>query len=229
MVEIIPNWHPIFVHFTVALLSLAVLLSVIVSLLPDGQLRQQWQWVAQWNLWLGTGITLLTVAAGVVAYNTVTHDTPSHEAMTEHRNWALATAALFVVLAIWSWRRTRAEQAPGGVLLAGLVLAGALLAATAWHGGELVYRYGLGVQSLPKASAHSHAAGAEHDHDHHADGSEHDHAPAATSAAPQELGAMGEDCELPEDKAAATEQPAAEAPPHAEASPHPHDHDHHEH
>jgi hypothetical protein len=30
MFEIIPNWHPIFVHFTVALLSLAVGLFVVV-------------------------------------------------------------------------------------------------------------------------------------------------------------------------------------------------------
>jgi len=31
-----------------------------------------------------------------------------------------------------------------------LLLPVTLLVITAWHGGELVYRYGLGVQSLPK-------------------------------------------------------------------------------
>jgi len=35
MIEIIPNWHPVFVHFTVALLSLAVGFHVICPLLPD--------------------------------------------------------------------------------------------------------------------------------------------------------------------------------------------------
>jgi uncharacterized membrane protein len=29
MLEIVPNWHPIFVHFTVALLTLAVILSMV--------------------------------------------------------------------------------------------------------------------------------------------------------------------------------------------------------
>jgi uncharacterized membrane protein len=216
MVEIIPNWHPILVHFTVALLSLAVVLSVMVAFLADGKLRQQWRLVAQWNLWLGAGITLLTVAAGVVAYNTVAHDTPSHEAMTEHRNWALVTAALFIGLALWSWQRARADKAPGGVLLAGLLIGGVLLAATAWHGGELVYRYGLGVKSLPKASAHDHAGGAEHDHDH---------AHTAMPVVPEVLDSSSVDCELPEDKAGATT--AADAPVDAA---HEHDHDHvHEH
>jgi uncharacterized membrane protein len=159
MIEIIPNWHPIFVHFTVALLSVAVLLSLLVRFMPTGKLREQWQCVAQWNLWLGAGITLLTVAAGVLAYNSVAHDTPSHEAMTEHRNWALVTAALFIGLAIWSWLRVRADKAQSLVLLVGLLIGGVLLASTAWRGGEVVYRYGLGVMSLPKTDSHGHADG----------------------------------------------------------------------
>ncbi len=43
-----------------------------------------------------------------------------------------------------------------------LILSTGLLALTAWKGGELVYRYGLGVMSLPQV-----AQGAEgHDHEH---------------------------------------------------------------
>lgn len=166
MIEIIPNWHPVFVHFTVALLSVAVLLSLLVRFMPAGKLREQWQWVAQWNLWLGAGITLLTVAAGVLAYNSVAHDTPSHEAMTEHRNWALVTAALFIALATWSWLRVRSRKSPSTALLLGLLVGGVLLASTAWRGGEVVYRYGLGVMSLPKTDSHGHddASGSDHGH-----------------------------------------------------------------
>lgn len=158
MIEIIPNWHPIFVHFTVALLSIAVLLSVLVRFMPASKLREQWQLVAQWNLWLGAGITVFTVVAGVLAYNSVVHDTPSHEAMTDHRNWALVTAALFIGLAIWSWLRVRANKTQGTLLLVGLLLGGVLLASTAWRGGEAVYRFGLGVMSLPKVDSHDHAS-----------------------------------------------------------------------
>jgi uncharacterized membrane protein len=136
MIEIIPNWHPLFVHFTVALLSVAVLLSVITQFMSAGKLREQWRLVAQWNLWIGAGITVMTIVAGVVAYNSVAHDTPSHEAMTEHRNWALVTAVLFIVLAVWSWRRAKAGLGMGMVLLIALLVGGGLLAwsvVACWH------------------------------------------------------------------------------------------------
>ena len=150
MIEIIPNWHPIFVHFTVALLSLAVVFWLVGGLLREGALKQQLLVFARWNLWLGTAFGLVTGLAGWDAYNTVAHDTPSHEAMTEHRNWALAALSVFAVLSAWSFLNVR-KQRKAGVLFAVMLLAGgALLGSTAWHGGELVYRYGLGVMALPE-------------------------------------------------------------------------------
>lgn len=167
MIEIIPNWHPMFVHFTVGLLSISVLLSVVAQFMSAGKLREQCQLVASWNLWIGAGFTVLTVVAGVLAYNSVAHDTPSHESMTLHRNWALVTAALFIVLAIWSWRRVKAGEEPNTMLLVALLVGGGLLISTAWLGGEAVYRHGLGVMSLPKTDSHDHghASGADHSDD----------------------------------------------------------------
>lgn len=159
MLEIVPNWHPIFVHFTVALLSLAVALSVIVPALSS-PLREQWAMVARWTLWFGTIVTIITAATGFYAYNTVAHDTPSHAAMTDHRNWAIATLLVFLVLAIWSVIRERRQQASSAVFVILLLVAGSVLAGTAWRGGEIVYRYGLGVMSLPQANGDGHA----HDH-----------------------------------------------------------------
>ncbi len=156
MIEIIPNWHPVFVHFTVALLSLSVVLYLATHLpLPAG-LRAEWRVVAHWMLWLGAMFAITTVATGWLAYNSVNHDDVSHAAMTEHRNWALITLTVFVVLALWSlWGRWANRQvskgAAGAVFLAVLVIGGFLLASTAWRGAELVFRHGLGVMSLPNA------------------------------------------------------------------------------
>ena len=175
MLEIIPNWHPIIVHFSVALLVLATLLQLGVLLVGDAALKSQWQTVARWNLWIGAGFVVLTVLSGIVAYNTVAHDTPSHLAMTEHRNWALVTAAVFLALAAWSMLRSRAGLEANSALTAGLVVGAMLLVSTAWHGGELVYRYGLGVMSLPKAESHDHVGGASHEHgDAHSESHGHD-------------------------------------------------------
>src|SRR3989304_5394024 len=98
MIEIIPNWHPILVHFTVGLLA----------------------------------------GPGWPAYNSFDHDDVSHAAMTTHRNWALPTVGLFVVLALWSvWRHVArpGSLAPliNAAFLATLVAGGVLLGSTAWH------------------------------------------------------------------------------------------------
>ena len=94
MIEIIPNLHPIFVHFTVALLSITIGLFLIAWLIGDKPIRKQLLTVASWNLWLGTGFTLITVAAGWFAYSTVSHDSASHIVMNIHRNFALVTLVL---------------------------------------------------------------------------------------------------------------------------------------
>lgn len=157
MIEIIPNWHPVLVHFTVALLSLSAILHLLTFLPLPADVRAEWKVVARWLLWLGALFAIATAVTGWLASNSVEHDNVSHVAMTEHRNWALATLALYMALAFWSlWGRLRKRELSGFVSMAfSLALAAAvlLLASTAWHGGELVYRYGLGVMSLPNTAA----------------------------------------------------------------------------
>ncbi len=157
-IEIIPNLHPMFVHFTVALLSMSVAFHVL-DFVTKGT-KAQWCILAQWNLWLGAGFAIVTVLAGFYAYNTVAHDDPSHAAMTLHLRWALPTLLIFLALAVWSFMSARAGKVASMPFLLVLVVAGGLLLSTAWHGAELVYRHGLGVMSLPQSSGDGH----EHDH-----------------------------------------------------------------
>ena len=159
MIEIIPNWHPIFVHFTVALLSIATVFYLLALSLTNHRWKDQWLTVANWNLWLGTAFAIATGIAGWLAYNSVVHDTPSHAAMTDHRNWAFATLAIFIPLGIWSLWQTRKSNMLGKPFLILMLVATAMLASTAWRGGEVVYRYGLGVMSMPKVSSPGHGHG----------------------------------------------------------------------
>ena len=55
MIEIIPNWHPIFVHFTVSMLSIAAGLHVLSHFVPGTTLKAQLLMVARWNFWIGVG------------------------------------------------------------------------------------------------------------------------------------------------------------------------------
>ncbi len=50
MVETIPNWHPVFVHFTVALLIIAATIHLPPLFLFGDVAHGD---VARWNLWLG--------------------------------------------------------------------------------------------------------------------------------------------------------------------------------
>lgn len=174
MIEIIPNWHPLVVHFTIALWVMSFVFYLLATFSGDSGQKQQWMTVARWNLWSGFAFTLLTLLAGWDAYNTVNHDTESHAAMTVHRNWALITTALYLLLTIWSYRNSRSSNSEGGLFIAIMLVATLLLSSTAWRGGELVYRHGMGVMSLPDNGEHDHGAhGAEGGHGEA--GSEQDH------------------------------------------------------
>ena len=172
MIEIIPNWHPVFVHFAIGLLSISALFHLIAAVNSKSTNYYQFESVANWNLWVGTILALVTVAAGWLAYNSVDHDTPSHLAMTDHRNWAMVTTGLFIVIAIWSFQRARKSIPIGWTLTILLLVATGLLTATGWKGGELVYRHGLGVMSLPSQSEHDHGS---HDHGDGGSGTGHGH------------------------------------------------------
>jgi len=161
MIEIIPNWHPIFVNFTVALFIVSMLLHIVVLLAPNAPWRNACLAAAHWNLALGAVFALITVGTGLNAYYTVAHDSPSHAAMTDHRNWALATAAVIVGLALWQWTQRHRGTQTNVLLAITLVLAGGLLTVTAWKGAELVFRYGLGVMALVEAEGPGHS----HEHD----------------------------------------------------------------
>jgi uncharacterized membrane protein len=182
MIEVIPNWHPLIVHFTIALLLTAAALFVLGALLAKRPLGAAVTLVARWNLALGVLATIVTLATGWQAYNTVAHDEPSHANMTVHMQWAFGTAAVFLLAAGAAWLDRRRSAGAGGLLLA-LILAGSgALAVTGWYGGENVYRYGLGVKSLPKTDSHVHPGGEAAGHSHPEDGHDHGGSPSAASS-----------------------------------------------
>jgi len=170
MIEIIPNWHPMFVHFTIGLLFTSIFLFLVTQILPDKIiLHDHLQIVALWNLWIGYGIALVTAVFGWLAYNSVAHDTPSHEAMTIHRNWALLTLGIFLPIVMWSVVSCRQRIKLTWIFILLLLIPAAFLARTGWLGAEAVYRYGLGVISLPQSE------GKDHFHDDPSMGEKMDH------------------------------------------------------
>ncbi|MDH5802874.1 MAG: DUF2231 domain-containing protein, partial [Gammaproteobacteria bacterium] len=127
MFEIIPNWHPFFVHFSIGLLLTAAVLHVLVLVVGNTTTQRSLTTVANWNLWVGIGFAVITVIAGWFAFNSVNHDTPSHLVMLEHRKWAVATTIVFVALGLWSFMRAKNSKPIALPLTAAVVVAAGLL------------------------------------------------------------------------------------------------------
>ncbi|MBA1147120.1 DUF2231 domain-containing protein [Ectothiorhodospiraceae bacterium WFHF3C12] len=204
MPEIIPNWHPVLVHFTIGLLLTGTLFYLLALVLPTERLSLEAVLAARWVLIAGGAITVATLIAGWYAYNSVAHDDAAHAAMTGHRNWALVTAAIFAVLIVWEAMRARSGLKASGRVGAALLIAALLLVVTGYKGGEVVYRHGVGVMSLPATGDHGHAAG-EHDHQ-------------TTDVHEKSTGAMG-----------STDDGGSVAPDEGDDAGTPHDHGDHEH
>jgi len=193
MIEIIPNWHPIFVHFPIAFATASVFLIAVGMSFKAKPLVQQCLMFGRWMLWAAAFFACIAAIFGWFAYNSVNHDDAGHLAMTTHRNWALValgSLVLLSVLDVWSLRRgVKLSYGFFGLL----VVAWLLVGNAAWHGGEAVFRHGLGVMSIPAAEVSDHAH--EHGEGHgdmtvpsvdapHGDG--HGHGDAANGTHPHQ-------------------------------------------
>jgi len=175
MIEIIPNWHPIWVHFAVALLITSAGFYLLFGWrrTPQAGKPSNALIVARWTLWLGVFAAAGALLTGYWASGSVAHDDLGHANMMVHRNWAFAAGAIFMLAAFIEFLKK--DQVQGSIITVFLVLAGSVaLAATGLEGAENVYEHGLGVQRLPQVSTHEHS-GSGHEQSDQADNGGHGH------------------------------------------------------
>ena len=145
-----PNLHPLLVHFPVTLLLVAVVVDLTSLLIPA---RPAFRDIATLFYCVGAFVALAAYFSGLSAAQGMTVSAEESAAVTLHFSWADRTTWFFVFLASlrigfsYIWRPT-ARWAATLVFVAGLAGLG-MLAATAEHGGRLVFRHGLGVASVP--------------------------------------------------------------------------------
>lgn len=168
--QVIPNFHPIVVHFPIALTIIAFLLSIAAYARRSHPISAQLAAAGHFTLWLAAIGAATAVLFGWLAYNSVNHDDAGHAAMLLHRSWAVPTAIGLILLASWDAWKYRVNELISVPMLFVLFLLSQSIAVTGWLGGEVVYRHGIGVLSLPASE------GAGHSHHHDEDeGEPHEH------------------------------------------------------
>ncbi|MFJ8686392.1 DUF2231 domain-containing protein [Micromonospora wenchangensis] len=133
--------HPMLVMFPVALLVTGTLFDVVDTVGGPDFLAE----VAYWNITVGLVGGLLAAAAGVFDLLAIPAGTRAKRVALTHAAANVAVILLFA--AVWAVRLNAESRAAGGALIAIEVVGLAILGVSAWLGGELVDRLGVGVDS----------------------------------------------------------------------------------
>lgn len=149
MFKIIPNYHPVVIHFPIALTIVAFAAALVSQLFKKRVFASQLATVSHYLLWLAAISAVVAVAFGWLAYNSVNHDDAGHIAMGMHKLWAFSTTAVLVLLALFDFKQHQSNTIMPVYSVCLLGLSSVLVGGTGWLGGEVVFRHGIGVISLP--------------------------------------------------------------------------------
>jgi uncharacterized membrane protein len=145
--NILPGWHPIVVHFPLALVTTAAFFLAASRVLRRESYAATLATVGTWNLCLGALAALLALATGLAATMGLHIGTAAHLAISMHVKWAIFTTLALVLLAVWRGAGSPQESRPTWIFLLVLLAATAALIVTGYRGGQNVYRYGVGVNT----------------------------------------------------------------------------------
>jgi uncharacterized membrane protein len=134
------------VHFPLALVTTAALCLLSARLLRRKGPTATLATVGTWNLCLGALAAVLALATGLAAVVGLQIGEAAHRAISVHLKWAVASTVALVLLSVWRGAGVAQESRPSWLFMLLLLAATAALIATGYHGGQNVYRYGIGVQ-----------------------------------------------------------------------------------
>jgi uncharacterized membrane protein len=141
-----PNIHPFLTHFPIALLSLSIVCECAAVILN----REEFSTVGWWTQLAGTIGLAAAVVTGTMAAQSVGISPAGKPYFDMHREIAFLASTVFAILLFWRIA-ARTKRPPGHDILFLVIFGGGVLAlwAGAWYGGEMVYRFGAGVQAPP--------------------------------------------------------------------------------
>ena len=139
------GWHPMVVHFPLALVVTAALFLAAARLLRQERHVATLATVGTWNLCLGAVAALVALATGLAGVLHLHVGPAARQAISLHLKWAVFTTLALVLLAVWRGAGVAQESRPSWVFIVVLAAATAALVMTGYRGGQNVYHYGIGV------------------------------------------------------------------------------------
>jgi uncharacterized membrane protein len=143
-----PGWHPLVVHFPIALILIATPLLLAARLLRGDDVASTAAVVGTWNLCLGALAALCALATGLGAVLDLDVNAAARQAISLHMKWAMLSTLVIVLLAIWRGAGTAPGSRPSWVFIIVLLAATAALVVTGYRGGQNVYEFGVGVKRI---------------------------------------------------------------------------------
>ena len=144
----LPAWHPLIVHFPLALTVTATAAFVAARMLSTSRSAAGLSLVGTWNLFAGAVGAVFALGSGLVALIGQPLSPAAHAAVASHAKWAMLSVFALLALAVWRGAGTAFDASPSKRFLTVLLLATGALVVTGYLGGEIVYRYGVGVTAV---------------------------------------------------------------------------------
>lgn len=146
-----PNFHPMVVHFPLALLSIALLFDLLTFFIPER--AKKWARSTTLSLYVVGALSAIVVYfTGQAAADSVFMPTEAQSVLNSHADWALLTVwfySIYVVLRLLAvWLLSHLHRTKVHVVFFILSMVGVfMLYETGGYGAQMVFQHGVGVKA----------------------------------------------------------------------------------
>jgi uncharacterized membrane protein len=146
--SLVPGWHPIIVHFPIALTLSAGVALIAARLVRNESLAETLASVGTWNLCAGAVAALFALATGLAGVLDLQVGAAARAAISTHVKWAMFTSMVLVLVSVWRGAGSAPRSRPSWLFVVVLSVTCVALSMTGYFGGENVYRHGVGVERI---------------------------------------------------------------------------------
>lgn len=141
------TFHPLFVHFPIALLIVTGIIALIDLLNGKFQLKK----VILWNLIFAALGTIITVVSGFIDADVIPHNLTIHEIMEVHEHIGISLLIVTSILSVWIvFRFSKMKKSENILFVIVLWVALILVSYNGFLGGKMVYDNGAGIKPMQK-------------------------------------------------------------------------------